>query len=89
MEGLLKKLEENLLLKNYSKETIKSYLFIVGKYLEFSNNLGINQESAKKFLLKRLSKGRPASVSHDVFAIKYFFKEIFWVINCLLGNIFA
>jgi site-specific recombinase XerD len=76
MRGLLRKLEENLLLKNYSKQTVKSYVSAVKKYIEFSKETGINQESAKKFLLKKLSKEKPASVSHSVFAIKYFFKEI-------------
>jgi site-specific recombinase XerD len=76
MQGLLKKLEENLKLKNYSKETIKSYLSQIEKYLEFSKNEGINLESAKKFLLKKLSINKPASVGHSVFALKYFFKEI-------------
>jgi len=76
MNGLLKKLEENLKLKNYSKETIKSYLNHVKKYLEFANSKGINEISAKEFLIKKLSKNNPASVGHNVFAIKYFFKEI-------------
>jgi integrase/recombinase XerD len=74
--GLLKKLEENLLLKNYSKQTIKGYLTHVKKYLEYSKDKGINPESAKEFLLKKLSENNPASVGHNVFAIKYFFKEI-------------
>jgi integrase/recombinase XerD len=76
MRGLLKKLDENLKLKNYSKETIKSYLFYVGKYLEFAKEKGINSESAKQFLLKRISSKNPSSVGHNVFAIKYFFKEV-------------
>ena len=76
MTGLLKKLEENLKLKNYSKETIKSYLFYVGKYIEFAKDKGINSESAKQFLLRKISNKSPASVGHNVFAIKYFFKEI-------------
>jgi len=76
MDGLLKKLEENLKLKNYSKETIKSYLFYVGKYLRFAKDKGITSESARQFLLQRISKKSPASVGHNVFAIKYFFKEI-------------
>jgi len=42
MYGLLKKLEENLLLKNYSRQTIKSYVLAVKKYLEFSREIGIN-----------------------------------------------
>ncbi len=76
MQDLLKRLEENLRLKNYSKETIKSYINQVNKYLEFSKNRRINAESAKEFLLIKLSKNNPASVGHNVFAIKYFFKEI-------------
>jgi len=76
MSGLLKKLEENLKLHNYSKETIKSYLCQVKKYLEYSKNKGINSESARQFLLNKLSKNNPASVGHNVFAIKYFFREI-------------
>jgi integrase/recombinase XerD len=76
MRGLLIKLEENLKLKNYSKETIKSYLFYVSKYLEFAKDKGINSESAKQFFLERISSKNPSSVGHNVFAIKYFFKEI-------------
>lgn len=78
MNELLKKLEENLKLKNYSKQTIKSYLNLVKKYLEFvkAKNKEINEQSVKEFLLEKLSKNNPASVGHNVFAIKYFFKEI-------------
>ena len=76
MKGLLKKLEENLRLKNYSGQTIKSYLNHVKKYLEFSKDVGINPETVKKFLLIKISQNEPASVGHNVFALKYFFKEI-------------
>ncbi len=76
MEGLLKKLEDDLMLRNYSKETIRGYLLHVKKYIEYSKNKGINAQSAKEFLLKRLSENEPASVGHNVFALKYFFKEI-------------
>jgi integrase/recombinase XerD len=72
----LKKLEENLKLKNYSKQTIKGYSNQVKKYLKFSENKAINEETAKEFLLNQLKKNQPASVGHNVFALKYFFKEI-------------
>jgi integrase/recombinase XerD len=78
-ENLLKGLEENLKLRNYSKETIKSYLNHVKKYLEFVEKVGggVDSESAKKFLLQKLSNnGNPSSIGHNVFAIRYFFKEI-------------
>ncbi len=76
MDGLLKKLEENLKLKNYSQQTIKSYLNHVGNYLKFAKNKGVNLLSVKEFLIKKLSKNEPSSVGHNVFALKYFFKEI-------------
>ena len=72
--GLLKKHEENLKLRNYSSETIKSYLNQAKKYLEFAEKKGLNSESAKQFLIKKLSKNTPASVGHNVFALKYFLK---------------
>ncbi|MBM3233769.1 integrase [Candidatus Pacearchaeota archaeon] len=75
-QGLLKKLEENLLLKNYSGETIKSYLIHVKKYLEFTENKGMNKETASNFALFQLKKNEPSSVSHSIFAIEYFFKNI-------------
>ncbi|MBI2631558.1 tyrosine-type recombinase/integrase [Candidatus Pacearchaeota archaeon] len=73
---LLKKLEENLLLRNYSKETIKGYLSHISKYIDFAKNKGINKESSKEFILLQLKKKEPASVGHMVFALKYFFNNI-------------
>ena len=76
MQRLLKKLEENLKLRNYSKQTIKGYLNHVKKYFEFVDKGRISQESVKEFLLGKLKENEPASVGHNVFALKYFFKEI-------------
>ncbi len=76
MQCLLTKLEENLKLKNYSESTIKTYLNHVKKYLEFTENKEINPKTAKEFVLSKLSRNNPASVGHNVFALKYFFKEI-------------
>lgn len=73
---LLEKLEENLKLRNYSKETIKSYLSHAGKYLEFLKTEYANNENAKRFVLKKLEKNEPSSVSHLIFALEYFFKNI-------------
>ena len=73
---LLEKLEENLKLKNYSKETQKSYLIHAGKYLEFLKDEEPNEESVKKYILKKLEKNEPSSVSHSIFAIEYFFRNV-------------
>jgi len=77
-EALILNLEEHLSLKNYSKETIKAYIHHVQKYLEssFVQKEGINPESVKKFILSELNKNEPASVSHSIFALEYFFKNV-------------
>jgi len=74
----LKKLNQNLSLKNYSPQTIKSYLYQINDYLKFveEKKEGINEESAKRFILEKLKKNSPSSVRHNIFALKYFFKEI-------------
>jgi len=53
---LLKKLEEHLKLKNYSKDTLKVYLIHVKKYLEFLKNENIAKlfSSDKKGRFRKL-----------------------------------
>lgn len=72
----LKTLEEHLKLKNYSKETAKSYLLHIKKYLESLKNTYPNFQNAKNYILKKLEKNEPSSVHHSIFAIEYFFKNI-------------
>src|SRR3972149_2629271 len=75
---LFDKLKENLILRNYSKETSKAYLVHIKKYFEFLNyfNEMPNFENAKKYILKKLEKNEPSSVHHTIFALEYFFKNI-------------
>ena len=75
-EVLLKKLEENLLLKNYSKETVKSYLIQTKKYLVYLQNEKPTFQNAKTYIIKKLEKNEPSSVHHTIFAIEYFFNNV-------------
>lgn len=76
MKGLLKKLENELRLRNYSKKSIDSYLYAVRKYLDYSKNFGVNEKSAKDYLRELLQKNNPSTVSLASSAIQFFFKEI-------------
>ncbi len=76
MNGLLLKLEKEIKLRNYSKKTIKSYLFSVNKFLIFAENKGINQETLKEYCIKDLENKNPSSVAKNLFAIKFFFENI-------------
>ncbi|MBS3099320.1 tyrosine-type recombinase/integrase [Candidatus Pacearchaeota archaeon] len=75
-DEFLNKLEEHLKLKNYSKETLKSYIIHVKKYLEFLNGEEPNFQNTKSYILKKLEKNDPSSVHHSIFAIEYFFRNI-------------
>jgi integrase/recombinase XerD len=74
--GLLLKLEKELKLRDYSKKTIKAYLFSVNKFLEYSEKNGVNNEIFKEYILKRLNKQNSSTVAKDLFAIKFFFENI-------------
>lgn len=76
MNGLLIKLKKELELRNYSKKSIKSYLYYVEKYLNYSKTYGINEESAKDYLRKQLETKNPSTISLISSAIQFLFKEI-------------
>ena len=64
MNGLMDKLNRELEIRNFSKKTVKSYLFSVEKFLEFSVNrgLGLNEDAVKDYLQARLKKQNPSTV---------------------------
>ncbi len=53
LEEMVEMLEEELLLKGYSRYTLKMYIFFVKKYLEWSKG-EISEEKIRKFLRKLL-----------------------------------
>lgn len=76
MKGLIKKLEIELKLRNYSKKTIKSYLYEINKFLKYSKNKGLNEDTLKKYLLEKLKNKNPSSVGHSISIISFFFVNI-------------
>ncbi len=76
MSGLLERLRQEIEIRNFSKKTLKAYLYSVEKFLEFSENLGLNEDSVKIYIQKNLDKKNPVSVRRDLFAIKFFFENI-------------
>ncbi|MEK6850097.1 MAG: site-specific tyrosine recombinase/integron integrase [Nanoarchaeota archaeon] len=76
MDGLLEKLERELKLRNFSGKTVKSYLYETSKYLEYSKNKGLNEESVKDFLMNRLEKGSSTTAAHSASILVFFFDKI-------------
>jgi len=76
MNGLLAKLEQELRIRNYSRKTIKCYLYSVEKFIKYSETIGLNRETARKYIVSQLEKQNPSSVAKDMFAIKFFFENV-------------
>jgi len=76
MKELLEKLKRELEIRNFSKQTVKGYIYSVEKFLEFSKYKGLNEETVKIYIQKSLENKNPSSVRKDLFAIKFFFDKI-------------
>lgn len=76
MNGLLIKLESELKLRNYSKKTIQSYIYETERFIEYSKNKGLNENVVKKYILDKLERDNPTSVSKKISIISFFFENI-------------
>jgi integrase/recombinase XerD len=76
MQGLLNKLETELKLRNYSYKTVKSYIYEINRFLTYSKDKGLNEETVKIYILGKLKKENPTSVSKKVSIICFFFENI-------------
>jgi len=76
MNEVLKKLVEELKVRNFSNKTVKSYSFSVKKFLKYSGNKELNTELVKKYIIEHLKKENPSSVAKDVYAVKFFYEKV-------------
>lgn len=76
MNELLLKLKQEMEIRNFSRQTIKGYLYSVEKFLDYSNDKGLNEEIIKDYIQANLKKKNPSSVRKDLFAIKFFFENV-------------
>ena len=78
MNGLIDKLKRELEIRNFSRKTVKSYVYSVEKFLEFSENkrLGLNENSVKDYIQILLKKQNPSTVSANLSAIEFFFFNV-------------
>ena len=78
-EKLLQKTKEELVLRNYSKRTVDSYIFCLKKYFEFirRKDTFTPSKNVRNFLLKLHSKGKAAqTINLHLNAINFFYREI-------------
>ena len=75
-QGLLDRLKRELEIRNFSKKTIKSYTYYTKKYLEYSKDKGLNENSVKNFVQKEIKTKNPSTIGHSIFAISFFFDKV-------------
>ena len=76
MQGLIEKLKKELEIRNFSRQTIKGYLFSVSKFINYSGSRGLNEGVLKDYIQLNLKIKNPSSVRKDIFAIKFFFENV-------------
>jgi len=80
MQTILKKTEEELKLRNYSKKTIKSYLYYIKEYLSFvkKSKFISKDDAVRAFLLEKQKKNlSPQTINVSLNSIKFLYREIF------------
>ncbi len=76
LRGLLNKLQRELEIRNFSKRTIKSYIYFVSKFLEYAENKGLNENVVKDYIQKEIKQKNPSTIAHSVFALSFFFDKV-------------
>jgi site-specific recombinase XerD len=57
--GLIDKFKRELEIRNFSKKTVKSYMFAVERFIRFSENKGLNENTVKNYIQILLRKQNP------------------------------
>ncbi len=76
MGGLIEKLKRELEIRSFSRQTVKGYLLSVRKFIDYSEDKGLNENVLKNYIQLNLKKKNPSSVRKDLFAIKFFFENV-------------
>ena len=74
--GLIDKFKRELEIRNFSKKTVKSYMFAVERFIRFSENKGLNENTVKNYIQILLRKQNPSTVSQNLSAIEFFFSRV-------------
>src|SRR3989344_8956558 len=76
MQEMLKKLKRELEIRNFSKKTIKSYVYATENFLNYTKNKPLNEDSLKNYLQILIKKQNPSTVSSNLSAIEFFFEKV-------------
>ncbi len=76
---LLGRLKHEIEIRNFSFSTLKSYMNSVKKFLDFADSnkdCSLAEDDVKNYAQQQIKHKEPTSVSHDIFAITFFFRHV-------------
>ena len=75
-EDLLRRLEQEIEIRNFSRKTLKSYKLTISKFADYLQDRDPSQQEVKDYIQIQIKKQNPSSVAHEIFAIQFFFDKV-------------
>lgn len=75
MPNYMENLRRELEIRNFSRKTVKSYMFSVEKFLQYANQR-LDENTVKDYIQDIIKKHDPSTVSSNLSAIKFFFENV-------------
>lgn len=77
MPNYAENLRRELEIRNFSRKTVKSYMFSVEKFLQYANQQ-LDENTVKDYIQDIIKTHDPSTVSSNLSAIKFFFENVLW-----------
>lgn len=75
-EELIRRLVQEIELRNLSRKTLKSYVFSVEKFLNYLDKKEPSEQEVKDYLQREIKKKSATTIAHEIFAIQFFFEKV-------------
>jgi integrase/recombinase XerD len=77
-QEILGKLRRELEIRNFSRRTVKAYVYFVERFLVWAGtgSRGLNEDSVKDYIQMLIGKQNPSTVSLNISAIEFFFGNV-------------
>ena len=72
----IEKLVRELEIRNFSKKTVKSYVYYVRKFIEYAKNMEMCENTVKDYVQSMIKRQNPSTVSLSLSAIEFFFVNV-------------
>jgi site-specific recombinase XerD len=78
-QELLSLLRRELEIRNFSRRTVKAYVYFVERFLSWAKNGNreLNEDSFKDYIQMLIGKQNPSTISSNISAIEFFFRNVF------------